>query len=121
MDAAGGMGDLTAITKLPPVKLDAQTSTDKVGDHWMITTKLTNSTKVAAFNVRLKITGANSGKRILPAVYNDNYFTLLPGDTRTIQMRVEDADTQGEKPDVKVEGYNVLSSFFDCLNTIFRI
>ncbi len=107
MDAAGGIGDLTAITKLPAVKLDAQTSVDKVGDHWMITTKLTNSTKVAAFNVRLKITGANSGKRILPAVYDDNYFTLLPGDTRTVKMSVADADTQGEKPEVKVEGFNV--------------
>jgi exo-1,4-beta-D-glucosaminidase len=107
MDAAGGIGDLTAITKLPAVKLDAQTSVDKIGDHWMITTKLTNSAKVAAFNVRLKITGANSGKRILPAVYDDNYFTMLPGDARTIKMSVADADTQGEKPDVKVEGFNV--------------
>jgi hypothetical protein len=106
-DAAGGIGDLKAITLLPEVKLTAETSAAKEGSHWVITTKLINTTKIAAFNVRLKITGAKSGKRILPAMYTDNYFTLLPGDQRTIEIKVEDADTHGEKPIVVIEGYNV--------------
>ncbi len=106
-DSSGGIGNLKAITQLPPVKLATQTQAVKEGNHWVITTKLTNNTKYAAFSVRLKVTGANSGLRILPVIYNDNYFTLLPGDERTIEMTVEDADTRGEKPDVVVEGFNV--------------
>jgi hypothetical protein len=43
----------------------------------------------------------------LPAYYNDNYFTLLPGESRAITMKVKEADTRGEKPSVKVQGFNV--------------
>lgn len=106
-DSAGGIGNLKDITKLPSVKLATQTQTIKQGNHWVITTQLANKTKYVAFNIRLKVTGVNSGKRILPVIYNDNYFTILPGDKRTIEMTVENADTHGEKPDVKIEGFNV--------------
>lgn len=106
-DSSGGIGDLSAISKLPKIKLSAQTQALRVGSHWKISTKVSNPAGSAAFSVRLKITGAASGERILPAFYDDNYFTLLPGEERTIEMRVEDADTRGEKPEVKVEGFNV--------------
>jgi hypothetical protein len=106
-DASGDIGDLRAVTKLQVVTLETQTQADKVGDHWIITTQLANKTTVAAFNVQLEVTGATSGRRILPVIYNNNYFTMLPGDERTIIMKVEDADTRGEKPDVVVEGLNV--------------
>jgi hypothetical protein len=106
-DAAGGIGDLSAITKLPVVKLVAETQVLKQGSHWIITTHLSNTAKYAAFSVRLKVTGVKSGERILPVIYSDNYFTMLPGDARIIEMKVADADTRGEKPDVVVEGFNV--------------
>ena len=106
-DSSGGMGNLKDIIKLPIVSLASETKSVKEGGHWTITAQLTNKTGVAAFNVRLKVIGTTTGKRILPAIYDDNYFTLLPGDVRTITMKVEDADTQGEKPAVAVEGFNV--------------
>jgi hypothetical protein len=106
-DAAGGIGDLTAIAGLPIVKLDAQTSVLKQGSQWKIITRVVNTEKTPAFSVRLKVVGDKSGKRILPVTYDDNYFTLLPGETRTIVSKVENEDTQGEKPAVAIEGYNV--------------
>ena len=106
-DAAGGIGDLKAITALPQVKLSAQTETIKDGDHWNITTKIANRSKTPAFSVRLMVAGEKTGERILPAFYNDNYFTLLPGESRTITMKVAEADTRGERPTVKVQGFNV--------------
>ncbi len=106
-DSSGGMGNLKELVKLPLISLVTQTNSVKEGGSWIITTQLTNKTSTPAFNVRLKVTGAASGKRILPAMYDDNYFTLLPGDTRTITMRVEDEDTQGEKLAVMVEGFNI--------------
>jgi hypothetical protein len=106
-DSSGDIGDLSAVTRLPPVKLSAQTLVVKVGNNWKITTKLSNNTAYAAFNVRLKVTKDKTGERILPVIYDDNYFTLLPGEERTIEIKVADADTHGEKPGVAVEGYNV--------------
>lgn len=106
-DSAGGIGNLQAILKLPAIQLNTQTQSVKTGDHWNITTQLANKTATPAFNVRLKVIGTTSGNRILPVIYNDNYFTLLPGETRTIVIKVADADTQGEKLDVAVEGLNI--------------
>lgn len=106
-DEAGGIGDLRAIAGSPSVKLNAQTTLLKKGDQWNIVTTVTNNEKSPAFSVRLKVAGDKSGKRILPVTYDDNYFTLLPGETRTIVSKVKNEDTGGEKPAVAVEGYNV--------------
>lgn len=57
--------------------------------------------------VRLKVVREQGGDRILPALYEDNYFTLLPGETRRLRTEVEQADTRGERPSIMVEGFNV--------------
>jgi hypothetical protein len=106
-DSSGGMGNLREIASLPPVKLTTQTQTVRDGKRWKIITKLKNDALYAAFNVRLKVTGDKSGERILPVIYSDNYFTMLPGDERTIEMTMENADTHGEKPGVVIEGFNI--------------
>jgi len=106
-DAAGGIGDLTSITALPVVKPSILTTVAKQGNYWIIISKLNNPAKTPAFNVRLMAVGSKTGERILPASYDDNYFTLLPGDSRTITMKVADEDTRGETPEVKVQGFNV--------------
>ena len=57
--------------------------------------------------VRLKVVREKSGDRILPALYTDNYISLMPGDHRTIHIELKNADTRGENPRVVVEGFNV--------------
>jgi len=57
--------------------------------------------------VKLTVVREKSGDRILPVIYKDNYFTLLPGDERTIQTELNHADTRGEKPRMIVGGFNV--------------
>jgi len=57
--------------------------------------------------VRLKAVREKSGDRILPAIYSDNYVTLLPGERQTITTELNQADTRGEKPMIAVGGFNV--------------
>jgi len=57
--------------------------------------------------VRLKAVREKSGDRILPAVYSDNYMTLLPGERQTISVELNQADTRGERPRIAVGGFNV--------------
>ena len=57
--------------------------------------------------VRLKVVRNKSRDRILPVLYSDNYIALMPGETRTIRMELAGADTRGEEPEVKIEGFNV--------------
>lgn len=57
--------------------------------------------------VKLTVVRKRSGDRILPAIYSDNYFTLLPGEQRTIQTEVNHTDTRGERPWMPVRGFNI--------------
>jgi len=66
-----------------------------------------NSSSHPALMVRLTAVREKSGDRILPAIYEDNYFTLLPDEERTIQIELNHADTRGERPRILVRGFNV--------------
>jgi hypothetical protein len=99
-------GNLRAIRELPPANLSASTASERRGDRWMLTTMLSNPSGQPALMVRLKAVRERSGDRILPAIYSDNYVALMPGDRRTIEVEVKDADTRGENPKIVVEGYN---------------
>ena len=57
--------------------------------------------------VRLKVEGAKSAGRILPVFFSDNYVFLMPGEEKTITMKLYDNDTRGEKPVVVVSGFNL--------------
>ena len=97
-----------AIRTLPKVKLNVVTLVELVGGKWLLATELSNSSSTPALMVRVKAVGEKSGDRILPAIYSDNYVALLPGEKRTIQTELEDADARGERPRIVVEGFNLL-------------
>ena len=103
-------GDYRAIRELPRVAIKADTHTDRQGDRWIMTTSLTNTSGSPALMVRLKAVRGNSGDRILPALYSDNYLTVMPGEQQTVTTELHDSDTRGEAPRLVVEGFNVSSS-----------
>ncbi|MFZ2340711.1 MAG: glycoside hydrolase family 2 protein [Bacteroidales bacterium] len=76
-------------------------------DEWLITTTLINPTDTPALMVRLKVVGKESGKRILPVFFSDNYVSLMPGEKKLITMKFRDSDTRGEKPDIEISGFNL--------------
>ena len=103
-------GNYKAIRQLPKVKVGATTKTEQQGDRWMITTELRNSSAYPAVMVRLKVVREKSGDRILPAIYSDNYITLMPGEQRIIHTELNHADTRGENPRIVVGGFNIAAS-----------
>jgi hypothetical protein len=100
-------GNLQALRALPKVKLAAATRAERRGSRWLLTTALDNPSSQPAVMVRLTAVRGQSGDRILPALYADNYVTLMPGERRTIQTELEDADARGETPTIAVAGFNV--------------
>ena len=101
-------GNLTVIRNVPEVTIHSVTKAEKRGSHWLLTTNLTNTSQSApAIMVHLKAVGTDSGDRILPAIYADNYVTLMPGETQSVATDILDADTRGEKPKIVIEGFNV--------------
>ncbi len=87
-----------ALRELPKVKIEAATKVERKGAHWVLTTELRNPSQAPALMLRLKAVREKSGDRILPAMYSDNYVSLMPGEQRTLVTEVEHADTRGESP-----------------------
>jgi hypothetical protein len=100
-------GDYKALHQLPKVNLTAKTDTRKSGGEWLLTTTLKNETATPAIMIRLKVNGSKSGERILPVFYSDNYFFLMPGEKKTITMKLQNVDTRGEKPVIDISGFNL--------------
>jgi len=95
------------IRQLPKARITTSTEITRRGDVWMLTTRMKNSSAHPALMVKLTAVREKSGDRILPAIYNDNYFTLLPGEQRMIHTEVNHTDTRGQRPRVLIRGFNV--------------
>jgi hypothetical protein len=99
--------DYQGIRGLPTAKVETKTHVMRRGPKWQLTTELRNTSTTPALMVRVKAVREHSGDPILPALYDDNYLALMPGERRTIHIEVENADTRGERPRVVVLGYNL--------------
>lgn len=98
--------DYAALRSLPKVKLDASTRARREGGAWILETTLRNPAQVPAVMARLMAVREKSGDRILPALYSDNYVTLMPGESLILRTEVSDADCRGETPAIRVTGFN---------------
>jgi hypothetical protein len=96
-----------AIRKMPKATIQATTTAQQQGDRWLLVTTLQNTSSTPALMLRLKAVRETTGDRILPAIYSDGYVALMPGERRQISTSLLDADTRGEKPHIRVEGFNL--------------
>jgi hypothetical protein len=99
--------DFRLVRTLPKAAVRRATTAGREGGAWVLRTELENTSKTPALLVHLKAVRGTSGDRILPALYDDNYVTLLPGEKRTLRTELQDADTRGETPAIAVDGFNV--------------
>jgi hypothetical protein len=102
--------DYQGIRTLAPARVDAKTGIQRRGAQWQITTRLHNRSATPALMVRVKAVREKSGDPILPALYTDNYIALMPGESKTILVEVQNADTRGEHPRIVLEGYNLTAA-----------
>jgi hypothetical protein len=100
-------GNYQALNDLPAVELDNRTTVRRSGTDWTLKTKLKNASATPVLMVRLKVTGMESGERILPVFYSDNFVSLLPGEVKIITMTLKKEDTRGEVPAVEISGFNL--------------
>jgi len=63
--------------------------------------------------VQLALTQARGGAEILPVWWDDNYFSLLPGESREVTATFAAKDAGRATPTLEVGGWNVESDF-DC-------
>jgi exo-1,4-beta-D-glucosaminidase len=99
--------DFTALKQLPKIKLNVTSNSERNGDEEITHVRLQNPSRNLAFFVRLKIDKGQGGEEILPVLWQDNYISLLPGETREITATYHVRDLGTAKPTVEVSGWNV--------------
>ena len=65
-----------------------------------------NDGPVLALMLRLKVMDSGTGDLVLPVLYSDNYFFLMPGESKTVRMKVRKEDCAG-RPYLTLSGFNV--------------
>ena len=99
--------DYTALSQLPKVRLKTSSRTERAGEESFTHVTIENPNKTLAFFVRLKVNKGAGGKEILPVVWEDNYFSLLPGEQREVSASYRTTALGNSKPVVEVSGWNV--------------
>ena len=99
--------DYTALAQLPKVKLNVSSRTENKGHEAITHVALENPSKSVAFFVRMKVNKGKGGDEILPALWQDNYVSLLPGEKREVSVTYRAAELGTAKPEVEVQGWNV--------------
>jgi len=100
-------GDLTGLATLPEVKLDvtASSKTDATKNTTRVTVK--NLDNSIAFMVHLRATRNKGGTDITPILWEDNYFSLLPGEQREVTATYSSAALGADSAVLELEGFNV--------------
>lgn len=98
-------GNYQALRKLAKADVSLKCDTKGDGKVWKSSVSVTNSADVPALMLRLKAC-AKDGGLITPVIYSDNYFFLMPGESRTIDVEVAEADAHGA-PRFDISGFNL--------------
>jgi hypothetical protein len=94
------------LTKLPTAQLAATATSSRTLEKAQVKVHLENRGVTAALETKLTLLGAD-GARILPAYYSDNYVSLLPGETRDVE--IEYPSTVTAAPHLSIRAWNVPS------------
>jgi len=101
------VADLTALNSLPTVELKVSARSERRGNETITHVTIGNPSQSLAFFVRLKVDAAGTGEEILPVIWEDNYFSLLPGEQRDVAATCAAGPLSGAPPAVEVSGWNV--------------
>ena len=100
--------DFTDLNNLPEVNLDVNASpVEKDGYTYSLEVIIENPSSSLAFSVNPKIVKSDSKDLVLPVFWEDNYFSLLPGEKRSAKVEFNAENLDGEKPVLQILGWNI--------------
>ena len=99
--------DLTALNSLPQVRLQAVAKFEKAEGSDRVRVTIENPGRSLAFQVHVGVRKAHSEDEILPVLWDDNYVSLLPGESKVMTARYLEGGAVGSGASVLVDGWNV--------------
>ena len=97
------------LNHLPAAMVAASATWTRSGDTNKIHVQLQNKGTAAALANKLTLVNASDKSRILPAYYGDNYVSLLPGESREIEIEYPASAAKGA-PQLNLRGWNLTAT-----------
>jgi uncharacterized protein YlaN (UPF0358 family) len=97
--------DYTALNTLPQANLSTNETSRHENGQYIIDYQITNNSSTVAFGIRLRVIDEQTGKRILPIFMKENYFTLMPGETKDLQIQFDESLTGNHNAGVLLKQY----------------
>jgi hypothetical protein len=104
-----GDDDYTFLSTLPEITLEVEIEKSKGGGQIECRLRIKNPSCELAFFVNPSIRKRASDEEVLPSFWSDNYFSLLPGQTKKLIVEFQESSLDGAVPYLKLEGWNVVS------------
>ena len=101
------VADHTDLMKLPRVQLEMFYDITEREKESIASVRIKNPSQHLAFQIHLSVTRDEDGGEVTPTYWEDNYFSLLPGESKEVQARFDPRDLEGARAVVKVNGWNV--------------
>ena len=99
--------DYTALESMPVVDLYIAVEKGQRDQCLDFMVTLENRSETVAFFTELALTGERSGRSFLPVQWEDNYISLLPGETRKVKVSLTAELLKDEEAVLRVKGWNV--------------
>jgi exo-1,4-beta-D-glucosaminidase len=102
-------GDLTGLNSLPQIKLQSSALVEQAAGAatGKAHVRVKNPASSVAFQVRLRLANKKDGLDVVPVFWEDNYFSLLPGEERIISVSYDTTNLEGAHPVIQVGGFNI--------------
>ena len=98
--------DYTALNMLPAVNPGCTAGYTISNGMTTISCQLTNAGTHILFAARLKLLNQTTGLRVLPVIYSDNYFSLVPGEAKTVTLQFTNNAQSSGALQLMLEGWN---------------
>ena len=99
--------DFKELRSLPQVRLDVHATTRMDDARDVTHVRVRNPSSHLAFFIHLRVNRGEHGHEILPVLWQDNYFELMPGEEREITASYSKEALQGTQPYVAINGWNI--------------
>ena len=99
-------GNLQALRTVVEASPEWQITCVSEEGEYRFSVTVNNDGPVPAMMLRLKAMDPVTGDLVLPVIYSDNYFFLMPGESRTLTVTVRGEDCAGV-PYLTLSGFNV--------------
>jgi exo-1,4-beta-D-glucosaminidase len=100
--------DFRALQNLPSaVRIEAVATIEKGEEGPAVRVRISNHGEKLAFQIHLGIAHGGEDAEILPVLWQDNYFELLPGESREVKAQFLSVDALNGNTELRIDGWNI--------------